>query len=300
MYTRIVLALTPTLVLAFVPMLVRDRASPPPSGVLLDPEALALDEVGQLYVADEDTGALLVLSPELDRVVGRYDRMPDRPGDFVTMGGGVAALGSGHLVLVDVHSQLVEVRLKSPSELEVVRRFGGLDGTEGLVRGPDGLFYAAEEDRSRVVIFAPDGTRLRHWDLPERPEAVTIVGDVAYVCYAHDDWIGRHDLATGALLGRLADDAGWRVPDALALGPDGNLYVTDQGNHRIVVVRPPTPEHPEGVVLREIGGAGSGPGQLRKPEDLVFDRRGRLIVADGGNGRLQVFDLEGRLLASFD
>src|SRR5690606_18211423 len=112
--------------------------------------------------------------------------------------------------------------------------------------------------------------------------------DVAYVCYAHDDWVGRHALATGELLGRLVDDAGWNVPESVTLGPDGNLYVVDQRNHRIVVVRPPTPGTPEGQVVRELGGRGSAPGELFKPEEIVFDAAGRLIVADGGNGRVQV------------
>lgn len=303
---RTALALIATLLLvalAAVPALVRDTRPPPPSGVLLDPESIALDPSGQLIVADEDSRTLLVLSlsPELGRVVGRYQRMPDRPDDVVTTGGGVAVLGSGHLVFVDQRNQLVEVRLTSPTELEVVRRFGdGLDGTEDIVLGPDGLLYVAEEDRSRIVIFSSEGVRLRHWDLPERPESVAIVGDVAYVCYAHDDWIGRHALATGELLGRLVDDAGWHVPESVTLGPDGNLYVVDQRNHRIVVVRPPTPGAPEGTVVRELGGLGSAPGELFKPEEIVFDAAGRLVVADGGNGRVQVLDLEGRPLAVID
>ncbi len=270
------------------------------AGLFVDPEALAIDAGGQVLVADEDALSLVVLSPDLARVVARHQRMPGRPELFVTRGGGVAPIGSGHLVLVDAESQLLEVRLRGP-ELEVVRRFGGgLDGTEGIARGPDGRLYVAEEDRSRVVIFSPEGQRLGHWELPERPEHVTIGEGVAYVCYAHDDWIGRHDLDTGELLGHLAPDAGWSVPDALAIGPDGDLYVSDQGNHRIVVVRPPTPDAPEGEVVRVLGGPGSAPGRFDDPEDIVFDAAGRLIVADGGNGRLQVLDLQGRVIAVID
>lgn len=279
-----------------------DRRPPPaPTGWFVDPEGLAIDALGQVYVADEKAMTLQVLSPDLQRVVARAERMPDRPDLFVTRGNGVAPLGSGHAVLVDVKSQLAEVRFTGPTTLEVVRRFGGdLDGTEGLALAPDGRLFAAEEDRSQVVIFGPDGERVGVWRLADMPEHLTIVGDVVYVCYAHADWIGRHALATGELLGRLAEQAGWDTPDALAVGPDGLLYVSDQGNDRIVVVRPPTPDAPQGEVVRTFGGAGDAPGRLRKPEDIVFDREGRLVVADGDNGRLQVFDLQGGVIAVID
>lgn len=280
---------------------VTSRPAPRPvTGLLADPEALAIDAAGQVYVADELTMHLVVLSPDLERVVARYERMPDRPDLFVTRGGGIAVVGSAHLILVDVKSQLVEVRLAGP-ELTVVRRFGGdLDGTEGIARAPDGRLYAAEEDRRRVVIFSPEGARLGYWQLADEPEHVAVAGGVAYVCYAHGDWIGRHDLATGELLGRLAPGAGWDTPDALAVGPDGLLYVTDQGNDRIVVVRPPTRAAPDGEVARVLGGSGDAPGRLSKPEDLVFDAAGRLVVADGGNGRLQVLDSQGGVIAVID
>ena len=271
-----------------------------PTGLFVDPEGLAIDAAGQVYVADEDSGALLILSPDLE-LLARIGAPPDEPDHWLTRGGGVAPLESGRVALVGVFSDLLELRITGPTSAELVRRCGGgLDGTEGIAVGPDGRLYVAEEDTSRVVIFDREGQRVGQWQLDDMPEHLTFVGDDLYICYAHGDWIGRHAPGTGALRSRLADDAGWDIPDALAVGPDGLLYVTDQGNHRVVVVRPPTLDAPGGQVVRVIGRRGSAPGELRDPEDLVFDHAGRLIVADGGNGRLQVFDLEGRSLLVVD
>jgi hypothetical protein len=46
----------------------------------------------------------------------------------------------------------------------------------------------------------------------------------------------------------------------------------------------------DGKFVRSFGKLGSGPGEFRTPHAMVFDQRGRLIVADRGNVRLQIFD----------
>ena len=48
----------------------------------------------------------------------------------------------------------------------------------------------------------------------------------------------------------------------------------------------------DGKFVRSFGRLGSGPGEFRTPHAMVFDQRGRLIVADRGNVRLQVFDAQ--------
>ena len=45
-----------------------------------------------------------------------------------------------------------------------------------------------------------------------------------------------------------------------------------------------------GKFVRSFGTLGSGPGQFRTPHAMVFDARGRLLVADRGNVRIQLFD----------
>ena len=78
-------------------------------------------------------------------------------------------------------------------------------------------------------------------------------------------------------------------PSGLAVGPAGNLYVADAGNHTIRLVTP------AGTVTTLAGMAGSpgsadGPGsaaQFCDPHDVAVDRAGNVFVADTGNQRIR-------------
>jgi DNA-binding beta-propeller fold protein YncE len=83
---------------------------------------------------------------------------------------------------------------------------------------------------------------------------------------------------------------------ALALGPDGLLYVADACNHRIQVFTR------DGQLVRVLGEPGEGPGQLSYPYDLAFGKLGEasmLYVAEYGNHRVQKFDLDGNSVGTW-
>ena len=79
-----------------------------------------------------------------------------------------------------------------------------------------------------------------------------------------------------------------RFPQALAIGPDGSVYVADQGSHVVQVFGP------DGVFRREVGIAGSKPGQLSAVGALAVAGDGSVLVADGAN-RIDRFDANGQL-----
>ena len=54
-----------------------------------------------------------------------------------------------------------------------------------------------------------------------------------------------------------------------------------------------------GRFLRIIGRTGTGPGEFRTPHALEFDSRGRLIVADRHNHRIQILTKAGAFIAEY-
>jgi hypothetical protein len=73
--------------------------------------------------------------------------------------------------------------------------------------------------------------------------------------------------------------------------PAGNTYISDGYiNSRVAKV------DKDGKWLKSWGEPGDGPGQLNTPHSIAADAQGNIYVADRGNGRIQVFDGEGKLL----
>jgi tripartite motif-containing protein 71 len=84
-----------------------------------------------------------------------------------------------------------------------------------------------------------------------------------------------------------------RFPQAVAVGPDGSVYVGDQGSHVVQVFGP------DGTFRREVGIAGTRPGELSAIGSLAVAGDGSLLVADGGSNRVVRFDGNGALLNSW-
>jgi DNA-binding beta-propeller fold protein YncE len=83
---------------------------------------------------------------------------------------------------------------------------------------------------------------------------------------------------------------------------DNSIFVTDgYGNQRVVKFTR------DGKFVKAWGKKGTGPGEFRIPHSVTQDRDGRIVIADRcglgetkcTDGRIQVFDTEGKFLASW-
>jgi streptogramin lyase len=97
-----------------------------------------------------------------------------------------------------------------------------------------------------------------------------------------------------------ASSLGLRNPRDLAIGPSGNLYITDATN-RVSVVSP------AGKLIRRWGRQGAAPGDLSfvtvDPQDptdiaasIVVGPKGNVYLSDSGNSRVEVFSPTGTFL----
>ena len=91
---------------------------------------------------------------------------------------------------------------------------------------------------------------------------------------------------------------GLHSPIALAVGSDGNVYVTDNGPAVSVI-------SPDGNVIRRWGSEGSKPGEFSfgAPSEahgsIAVGPDGRVYVSDSGNYRIQVFSPDGNFIRQF-
>ncbi|CAF0838772.1 unnamed protein product [Adineta steineri] len=65
------------------------------------------------------------------------------------------------------------------------------------------------------------------------------------------------------------------------------LYVTDQGNYRVMKYPSGSTSGTYGTVVAGGNGVGSGANQLNEPRNIVVDSNGALYIADGNNNRIQ-------------
>ncbi len=85
-------------------------------------------------------------------------------------------------------------------------------------------------------------------------------------------------------------DEPFNMPSDAAVGPDGNLYVLDGVNHRVVVY------DADGKFRFKFGSRGGDLGQLLFPLGITTAPDGKVYVADSGNHRFQVFSADGNPL----
>lgn len=146
-------------------------------------------------------------------------------------------------------------------------------GPRGLALSPDGTLYIADSTNDVIRRVTSDGI------------ITTVAGQN-----------GSGDAGDGG----PAQDAGLDAVDSLALGPDGSLYLTQEGYHRVRRIRP------DGII-EAFAGTGS-PGydasedgfqaavvKLNGPRGVAVASDGSVYIADTGNARVRKVSPDGTI-----
>lgn len=133
----------------------------------------------------------------------------------------------------------------------------------------------------------------------DKPLGIT-VDSRGYILVGNDgrDNIEVYDPANGNLVA-IFGQGEIIMPNSISIAADGKIYVTDSRSHRIKVF------DADYQYLTSIGSPGSAENELSFPVDsevVAYYQDGNLVqevfVADQGNKRIQIFDIEGNHLSS--
>lgn len=87
------------------------------------------------------------------------------------------------------------------------------------------------------------------------------------------------------------EEGGFGAPTDIAWDSKGNIYVSDGYVHSRIAKF-----DPHGNWIGTWGKMGVGPGEFRIPHNIIIDKNDHIWVSDRTNGRIQVFDTNGKFL----
>ncbi|HYB53324.1 MAG TPA: hypothetical protein VEG84_05625, partial [Thermoanaerobaculia bacterium] len=171
--------------------------------------------------------------------------------------------------------------------------FSGLREPRGAAFDEKGRLWVADFGHSRLRLYDADGGYLGGWG--GRGDGTFAFRELCAVAargkdlYVADTWNGRVEAFT--------IDGAWKAtarelygPRGIASATDGSVWVTDTGNHRLVVYDANLANP------RFLGKKGSGPLEFESPVGIAAGTSGTIYACDTGNRRIQVLDANGRFL----
>jgi len=259
-------------------------------GQFTDPRGVAVDSQGRLYVADTGNGRVQSFDAN-GHFLGEFGR-PGRGESEFQEPADLAVDAGGTVYVLDPQADSAS---RFSSDGRFLGKIGvriGLYRPRGLALDATGTLYIANTGGNAIVKLSPVGEVLGKITGPAEIEAFDQPVDVA----VGDDGSLFVVEPTKVRLVRLSSDGRYLGQTNIAsastvYGPHlatiaGLVLVTDPDGNRVVVY------NQEGTLLGQVTGEGSAVGRLYKPVGIAADSRGNVYVADAGNHRIVVFQLQ--------
>ncbi|UJR25685.1 hypothetical protein I4U23_007036 [Adineta vaga] len=163
----------------------------------------------------------------------------------------------------------------------------------------DGYLYICDRGNYRIQVLRPEGVCERTIELFLQDEelnhiapiqiahqqigdqVVCIIGTGDAICFIPKYSDGEVYIEPLYIMDN--DGVGLQGASGIAIDSNDRIFISDTGHNRIVICTP------EGSYITHFGKEGSGSGELKRPCGLDITPDGTIIVADGGNKRLQLF-----------
>lgn len=236
------------------------------NGNFHNPTGIACDAKGDVYVVDTNNHRVQKFDGRLGSYIMKFGSRGNGEGQFSSPWGIAVDRVRGYVYVVDSANFRVQ---KFDHRGEFVMQWGSFGSNDGqfyFARGiavdpADGAVYVVDMGNHRVQKFDTSTNVL--------PQLIT-------------KWGGG--LGPGHASSPQAQEAGQlRSPWGITVDGNGDVYVTDTGNHRVQKF------DREGNFITQWGGFGNGDGQFNFPYGSAVDAKGSVFVVDSGNTRVQQF-----------
>lgn len=253
------------------------------TGKFSEPEGIAIDTGGHIWVADTGNGRLQEFSEK---------------GEFMKAITGLASPAAvatdnkGHIWVTESSNHRIKEYSEAGTAIETII----------TAEAPVGLAVNSTEvwstqpyaEKNRVRNYNTLGKVIAEWGAPgsgngqlEWPQGIALDGKShVWVSDTENNRLQEFNLGGGfvkTLASYKSGEGEVSFPHAVTIDSHGNIWVADTGHNALE-------EFSEsGTFLTKTGSVGSGEGQLSAPRGVVIDSKGNAWVADTGNSRIEKF-----------
>lgn len=271
---------------------------PLPEFPLEEPNEVAIDPQGNVWVADGSNARFVIFAPD-----GTFLEDWGTPGsgegefDFVCSSfgfGDVAFDAAGNIYVADSGNQRIQ---KFGPDRTFLTSWGS-EGTAddqficpaALTIDRQGRVYVSDQGWGRVKVFAGDGVWLATWSGIMSPRGIAVDDDGnIWVCDFGGSGAVVKFSADGERLstwkGAGTGDMVFDGPKSIAVDAEGRVFVASYFANQVRIYSP------EGTLLNAWGERGDAPGQFQAPRGIALDGQGAVYVAEGAGERIQKFRL---------
>ena len=267
------------------------------------PAAVALDPRGSVWITDMNNS-------RLQRWTGFTPWPPVFSKAVGTAGSGNGQFNGGFGVAVSPVDGTVAVADSANNRIQIfseegtyVRQFGSVGSGNGQFKEPYGVAFDSQGDvwvadtlNSRIQELTATGQFIQKFGTEgsadgalNKPFGITVDGSgTVWVADTYNKRVQAFS-ATGTYIKKISIGV---YTYGVALDSGGDIWSSASDNK--------LREHSSaGTLLRTVGSAGSGNGQLSSPRGIAVDGKGNVWVADAVNNRVQVFGPTGEYLTKF-